>query len=72
VLALIGIGDTLGNVFFAASAAHGLVSVTSVLASLYPVVTVVLAHVFLAERISGGQRLGVAGTLAGVALISTG
>lgn len=72
LFALIGVGDTLGNVFFAASAAYGLVSVTSVLASLYPVVTVVLAHVFLAERVSAGQRLGIAGTLAGVALISAG
>jgi len=72
IFALIGVGDTLGNVFFAASAAYGLVSVTSVLASLYPVVTVVLAHVFLAERVSAGQRLGIAGTLAGVALISAG
>jgi drug/metabolite transporter (DMT)-like permease len=72
VIALVGVGDTLGNVLFAASAAHGLVSVTSVLASLYPVVTVVLARAFLAERVSTGQQFGVAGTLAGVALISAG
>jgi drug/metabolite transporter (DMT)-like permease len=72
IVALVGIGDTLGNVLFAASASHGLVSVTSVLASLYPVVTVLLARAFLAERISRGQQIGVAGTLAGVALISTG
>ena len=39
----VGIGDTLGNLLFAASASYGLVSVTSVLASLYPVVTVALA-----------------------------
>jgi drug/metabolite transporter (DMT)-like permease len=72
IIALVGVGDTLGNVLFAASAAHGLVSVTSVLASLYPVVTVILAHLFLSERVSTGQRLGVAGTLAGVTLISAG
>jgi drug/metabolite transporter (DMT)-like permease len=72
VIALVGVGDTLGNVLFAASAAHGLVSVTSVLASLYPVLTVMLARAVLAERISRGQQVGVAGTLAGVALISAG
>ena len=47
----VGIGDTLGNVLYAASASYGLVSVTSVLASLYPVVTVVLARVVLHERV---------------------
>ena len=66
----VGIGDTLGNVFFAASSSHGLVSLTSVLASLYPIVTVLLASVVLKERISPPQRLGVVLTLAGVALIS--
>jgi drug/metabolite transporter (DMT)-like permease len=46
--------------------------VTSVLASLYPLVTVVLAHTILHERVDPSQRLGIAGTLAGVALISAG
>ena len=32
----VGIGDTIGNVLFAASSGHGLVSLTAVLASLYP------------------------------------
>ena len=35
---------------------HGLVSVTSVLASLYPVVTVGLAAIVLKEHVAGGQR----------------
>jgi hypothetical protein len=38
VLWLIGIGDMLGNLLFAAASSSGLVSVTSVLASLYPIV----------------------------------
>src|SRR5213592_111673 len=70
VLALIGIGDMLGNLLFAAASRGGLVSVTSVLASLYPIVTVVLARVVLAERVARSQEAGVALTLAGVALIS--
>jgi len=72
VVALVGIGDTLGNVLFAASSHYGLVSVTSVLASLYPIVTVVLARFVLRERVDRSQQLGIAGTLAGVALLSTG
>jgi drug/metabolite transporter (DMT)-like permease len=65
-----GCADTLGNLLFAASSGHGLVSVTSVLASLYPIVTVVLAGVVLKERIGGTQRVGVVLTLAGIVLIS--
>ena len=52
----VGCGDTLGNLLFAAaSARHGLVSVTSVLASLYPVITVILAAIFLKERVDAAQ-----------------
>jgi drug/metabolite transporter (DMT)-like permease len=72
VLGLIGIGDMLGNLLYAASAASGLVSITAVLASLYPVVTVLLARIMLGERVARSQEAGVALTLAGVALISAG
>jgi drug/metabolite transporter (DMT)-like permease len=72
VLALIGIGDMLGNLLFAAASRGGLVSVTSVLASLYPIVTVVLARAILAERVARSQEAGIVLTLAGVALISVG
>ena len=65
-----GLGDTLGNVLFAASSGHGLVSLTAVLASLYPVVTVILAAAVLKETVAPMQRAGVVLTLAGVVLIS--
>ena len=71
-LALVGIGDMLGNFLFAAASTTGLVSVTSVLASLYPIVTVVMARVVLAERVARSQESGIALTLAVVALISAG
>jgi drug/metabolite transporter (DMT)-like permease len=71
-LALIGIGDLLGNVLFAAASTTGLVSVTSVLASLYPIVTVIMARLVLRERVARSQEGGIALTLAGVALISAG
>jgi drug/metabolite transporter (DMT)-like permease len=72
VLWLIGIGDMLGNLFFAAASSSGLVSITSVLASLYPIVTVILARIILRERVARSQEAGIGLTLAGVALISAG
>jgi drug/metabolite transporter (DMT)-like permease len=72
-LACIGLADTGGNVLFAAAAAqNGLVSVVSVLASLYPVVTVVLARTYLRERVGRVQEAGAAATIAGVVLVSAG
>ena len=70
IVLAVGVGDTVGNVLFAASSGHGLVSLTAVLASLYPIVTVLLAAALLSERPAGAQRAGVALTLAGVVLIS--
>jgi drug/metabolite transporter (DMT)-like permease len=66
----VGIGDTLGNVLFAASSGHGLISLTAVLASLYPIVTVILAAAVLHERVAPLQKAGIALTLTGVVLIS--
>jgi drug/metabolite transporter (DMT)-like permease len=74
-LALIAIGflDTGGNALFAAaSSRHGLLSVVSVLASLYPVVTVLLARIVLRERVQRTQDAGVLLVLAGVVLITAG
>ena len=73
--ALIAVGmlDTGGNsLFAAASESHGLLSVVSVLASLYAVVTVLLARLVLRERVERSQEIGVLVTLAGVVLISAG
>jgi len=72
VLASIGVLDTGGNVFFAAASAKGLVSVVAILASLYPVVTVLLARAVLHERVHRSQELGIALALAGIVLISAG
>jgi drug/metabolite transporter (DMT)-like permease len=73
VLAAVGLLDTGGNaVFAAASSTHGLLSIASVLASLYPVVTVLLARFLLGERVQRTQDVGVVVTLAGVVLITAG
>ena len=72
VLVAAGLFDTGANLLYGASARHGLISVVSVLGSLYPVVIVLLARFVLAERIARPQLAGVAVALAGVALISAG
>ena len=70
IVAAVGVGDTIGNVLYAASSSHGLVSLTSVLASLYPIVTVMLAAAVLHEHVATSQRVGIVLTLTGVVLIS--
>jgi drug/metabolite transporter (DMT)-like permease len=71
-LALIGLLDVGANACFTLGTETGLVSVVSVLASLYPVLTVVLARALLGERLVAIQTAGVAFALAGVALIAAG
>jgi drug/metabolite transporter (DMT)-like permease len=66
----IGVLDTGANVLYAFASTLGLVSLAAVLASLFPVVTVLLARVVLRERLSAGQSIGVVCALAGVALIA--
>ena len=68
----VGIGDTGATLLYGAASTRGLLSVVAVLASLYPIVIVVLARVLLAERVARPQLVGVAVALAGVALISAG
>lgn len=71
-LLLVGLLDTAGNALFALASTESLLSVASVLAQLYPVVTVLLARLVLAERIARIQAAGVVAALAGVALITAG
>ncbi len=71
-LAAIGLLDVGANACFTLGTDTGLLSVVSVLASLYPVATVVLARALLAERLVALQAAGVAVALAGVALIAAG
>lgn len=72
VITVMGLGDVGANLAFGVASTKGLVSVVAVLGSLYPVVTVLLARVVLAERLARVQNVGVAVALAGVVLIAAG
>ena len=71
-LVLCGLGDAGANLLFSLASLRGYISVVSVLASLYPVMTVLLARVFLHERLMRVQQVGVVAALAGVVLVSAG
>jgi drug/metabolite transporter (DMT)-like permease len=71
-LVFVGLADLGANALFVAASTRGLVSVAAVLGSLYPVVTILLARAFLAERLRPIQNVGVALALAGVVAIATG
>jgi drug/metabolite transporter (DMT)-like permease len=68
----VGLLDMGANALFAAATTLGLVSIVSVLGSLYPVTTLVLARFLLGERLHRSQRAGAAAALVGVAFISAG
>ncbi|MFN2538696.1 MAG: EamA family transporter [Mycobacteriales bacterium] len=72
LLAAVGVGDLGANAAFAIASRAGLLSVVAVLASLYPVVTVLLARQVHDERLRPIQVAGVVGTLGGVALLAAG
>jgi len=71
-LIAIGTFDIVANLMFALATTQGLLAIVSVLGSLYPVVTVVLAWAVLRERLAPAQYVGVAVALVGVAAISAG
>jgi drug/metabolite transporter (DMT)-like permease len=69
-LVVIGVLDSGANTLYALATDHGLLSLVSVLSSLYPLTTVLLAQALLREHVSRHQRVGIVFALAGVALIS--
>ena len=71
-VAAVGVADVSANALFALANGHGLLALVAVLGSLYPVVTVLLAHVLLGERLTAPQKAGIGIALAGVLAIAGG
>ena len=67
-----GLADAAGEVSYAVSTTVGLISVVSVIASLYPAFMVGYAALWLHERLARHQLAGVGLALLGIALISAG
>ena len=71
LVAVSGVGDMTANaLFLLATQTGGQLAITGVLASLYPVSTVVLAQVVLRERLVGAQVAGLISAVAAVVLIT--
>lgn len=71
-LVLIGCADLAATALYGIATTRGALSVVSVIGSLYPVVTVLLARAVLEERLSRTQAAGVLFALLGVGLVSAG
>ncbi|HUO46646.1 MAG TPA: EamA family transporter [Acidimicrobiia bacterium] len=69
-LVVLGLGDILANVFLLLAFRSGMLTIVSVLASLYPAITVLLAVIVLKEPIHRRQLTGLALTLLAVSLIA--
>lgn len=67
-----GVLDMAANVFYALAIRTGLLTVTSVLASLYPVSTVVLALRLDREQVTRLQAIGMAFVVTALALVALG
>jgi drug/metabolite transporter (DMT)-like permease len=72
--AILGVGvlDALGVYAFSLATTQGMLSVVSVVGSLYPAVTVSLAALILRERPQRVQLAGISLAICGIALISAG
>lgn len=69
--AVVGVLDTAANLAYTFASTQTLLSLSAVLASLYPVVTIALARALLHERLRPVQVTGAILVMAGVLLIAS-
>jgi drug/metabolite transporter (DMT)-like permease len=72
LIALSSLSDMSANVLFLLATRGGLLSISALLSSLYPVVALLLARRFIAERIHRVQAAGVVGALIAMGLLVAG
>jgi drug/metabolite transporter (DMT)-like permease len=71
-VALVGCIDLLATALLAIANTKGELSVVAVLGGMYPVITVLLAAVFLHERVRAPQLAGIVLALGGVTMVAVG
>lgn len=71
-IAAVGVFDTTANALVAVATTYGSAGIVAVLSALYPLTTILLARVFLSERLDRPRRVGGALALAGAALVAIG
>ena len=71
-LVVVGLLDMAGNAAFILATQAGELAIATVLASLYPVVTVMLAIVILREHLTRSHVAGIVLTAVSIALIAAG
>lgn len=72
VIAVIGILIIAADAMYATASTKGVLGVVAALSTLYPIVTIALARIYLSEEVERRQQLGIALALGGVVAISAG
>lgn len=67
---LTGVAGMLGTLFFFAAASRGRISVVVSMTALYPIITIILAAIFLREPVTARQVLGMFCAVAAIILLT--